>query len=573
MGGKTANAGNAQARGPRLATSPLIFILIILWGLSGPARGEDASLQIRLERALENARTITNIEIHYDDFLWLKRRPGSFFTKDFSRTMHVTYIASGGKYRIESQTESAQTTNIIKLKQTAFDGKLWAEFKSNGDQMVEQDGDMPGGDQPFCPLVQPFLFLSKASDDHPNYGLRFTDLHDPDILDGFILPNAADSSGADQFSFPGLPSNGRKQLWSVTCGEADPDFRPEKVSVIAYGGGKLPFDVESTNFFSDYTNIGAYYFPAKMVYSMFNVPTNRLQAPTLVLTGMVTMVSVKLPTQIPEATFRLDESKAAHIWNTGETKGYGVGLILGESGSNIVVKRIVAESPAGAQNVLQAGDRILSIAEANGSDVPVQAGKAGLPRAMTLLQGPKGTAVRLTFVPSGNDGAQTQVVTLLRGEVRGRLGGGALLTSGMKAPDIEMVALTNRAAEHLSDYAGKIVVLEFWASWCSPCQKSMADLQLDSARFPAWKDKVVVIAASVDDTADIAAKHIRMKGWDQTHNVWLATEDIRSYHVGGIPSAYVIDGKGSIVASGISMEDGLNIPEIVNRQLDGARKE
>jgi peroxiredoxin len=161
---------------------------------------------------------------------------------------------------------------------------------------------------------------------------------------------------------------------------------------------------------------------------------------------------------------------------------------------------------------------------------------------------------------------------LVRGEVRGRLSDGRLLTNGMKAPDIEMVVLTNRASEHLSDYAGKIIVLEFWASWCSPCQKSMADLQLQIASHPDWKDKVVLIAASVNDTADIAAKYIEAKGWNQTHNIWLKAKDIQSYHVGGIPAAYVIDAKGTIAAAGISVEEGLNIPDVVNQQLDASRK-
>ncbi len=142
----------------------------------------------------------------------------------------------------------------------------------------------------------------------------------------------------------------------------------------------------------------------------------------------------------------------------------------------------------------------------------------------------------------------------------------------MKAPDIEMVVLTNRAAEHLSDHAGKIIVLEFWASWCSPCQESMADLQLDLARNPNWKDKVVLIAASVDDTADIAAKHIEVKGWNQTHNVWLKAKDIQSYHVGGIPTAYVIDASRTIVVSGIAVGEHLKIADIVNQQLDAARR-
>jgi thiol-disulfide isomerase/thioredoxin len=192
---------------------------------------------------------------------------------------------------------------------------------------------------------------------------------------------------------------------------------------------------------------------------------------------------------------------------------------------------------------------------------------------MAQLRGAIGSAVRLTFVPSGKNDSQTQIVTLVRGEVRGRLSDGRLLTKGMKAPDMEMIELTNRATEHLSDYAGKIVVLEFWASWCSPCQKSVADLQLDPVLYPSWKDKVVLIAASVDDTADIAAKHILAKGWNRTHNVWLKAKDIQSYHIGGIPSAYVIDASGTIAISGIAVEGRLNIPDIVNQHLDAARKE
>jgi thiol-disulfide isomerase/thioredoxin len=287
---------------------------------------------------------------------------------------------------------------------------------------------------------------------------------------------------------------------------------------------------------------------------------------------MVTVMSVKSPAQIPDSTFRLDESKAPRIWDWDEFKGYGVGLILGEDGSNIVVKRIVADSPAGAQNELHVGDIILAIAESNGLAILVHAGKADLPRASVLLRGLKGTLVRLTFMPFGKDDSQTRVVALARGEVRERIGSGPRLTNGMKAPDIEMVTLTNRASEHLSDYAGKIVVLEFWASWCSPCQKSMADLQLDLACYPGWKEKVVLIAASVDDTPDTAASRIRAKGWNQTHNVWLKSKDLLSYHIGGIPYAYVIDAKGTIAASGV-VEDQLNIPDIVNQQIAVARME
>jgi thiol-disulfide isomerase/thioredoxin len=536
-----------------------------------------------MEKALENARAITNVEIQFDNVLWIKGKPISAaasneflltmhtnypFANDSTRTSHFTYVAADGKYRSECRFESPPT-----FVQTAFDGKLWSEF-NGGDLMVQQDGDMPGDPHDLhCPLIQPFLFLSRESDDcFPCGGLRFTDLRSPGILNGLILPDAESSNGVVHVSFSGLPRFGVNQLWSIAIDDADPDFMPRTISRTLYAGSQGTNDFQTTYTLSDYTNLGAYHFPTKLARTTFDVPTNKLLAPTFASTGMVTVVSIRLPTQIPDSTFRLDESKAPHIFNTRETKGFGVGLVLAETGSNIVVKRITADSPAGRQDELHQGDRVLSIAESTGPAVPVHAGKADLPRAQSLLRGPKGTAVRLAFVPSGKVDAPTRVVTLERGEVRSRLGDGQLLTNGMKAPNIEMVVLTNRISEHLSDYAGKMVVLEFWASWCSPCQQSMAELQLEPARNPNWKDKVVLIAASVDDTADIAAKHTQERGWNQTRNVWLKAKDIQAYHVGGIPTAYVIDASGTIVVSGIAGDERLKIADIVNHHLDTTQK-
>jgi thiol-disulfide isomerase/thioredoxin len=536
-----------------------------------------------LEKSLENARSITNIEIQFDDLLWMKGRPISAaesnewtrtaktsypFSKDFTRTFHITYASSGEKYRVESHNESSTSTNIIKTEQTAFDGKLWSQFRSAGASMVQHDGDNPNGvEYPFNPLILPFLFLSRMSDDCLGGSLRFVDLRSPDVMNGLILPEAQSTNGVLKVSFPGLPLNGVNQLWNITMDVGDADFTPRTISNISHAGG----DLEQVFTLLDYTNLGAFRFPTKTAYSISSLPTNNLLPPTLAATGMISVVSVRIPAQLPDSAFQLDETKASRIWNTGETKGYGVGLVLGESGSNVVVKRIVADSPAGKQNELHVGDRILSIAGSNSKAVAVQAGKADLPRAIALLRGVKGSAVRLTFVASDKEDSQSHVITLVRGEVRERLAGGRLLTNGMKAPDIAMVTLTNRATEHLSDYAGKIIVLEFWASWCPPCQKSMADLQLVAARYPNWKNKVVLIAASIDDTADIAAKRIQERAWTQTHNVWLGDKDIKTYPVSAIPTAYVIDAKGTIIVSGNPGEELLDIPAIVNQQLDAAR--
>jgi thiol-disulfide isomerase/thioredoxin len=246
------------------------------------------------------------------------------------------------------------------------------------------------------------------------------------------------------------------------------------------------------------------------------------------------------------------------IQNTNSAIG-GIGAELRQQGTNVLVNSIIPDTPAAAQKTLQAGDRIIAVAEADAPAVPV----TNLMQTVAAVRGPKGTTVRVTIVHPGEENPQALEVSFVRGEVKRLWGDGVLLANGIKAPDIEMVDLTTKRPERPSDYAGKIIVLEFWATWCGPCQPRMAELQTYPGKNPNWKENVILIAASIDESGDKAVEHLKAKGWDQTHNVRVEIPALRAYHVDGIPTVYVIGRRGEIVAA-----NPQDICRTVNQELE-----
>ena len=122
------------------------------------------------------------------------------------------------------------------------------------------------------------------------------------------------------------------------------------------------------------------------------------------------------------------------------------------------------------------------------------------------------------------------------------------------APEIEFIPLGSEKKMKLSELRGKVVVLDFWATWCGPCQKPMADLQELRQAHPGWSDKVAIIPLSIDDTLDIVRRHVEKRGWTNTFNVWAAggwqSAPAKAFRVSGVPTTYIIDAAGKIVAAG-----------------------
>ncbi|MEO7715749.1 MAG: redoxin domain-containing protein [Capsulimonas sp.] len=130
-----------------------------------------------------------------------------------------------------------------------------------------------------------------------------------------------------------------------------------------------------------------------------------------------------------------------------------------------------------------------------------------------------------------------------------------VLANGVAAPDF--LATTSDGKEvHLSDYKGKRVIIDFWATWCGPCQASMPHL---NNVYKQVKDKdVVVLAVCVWDDKDSYAKWVtdNKTTYDFPTVFDPAGKGGKNiagelYKVSGIPTQFVVDKDGMIAASNV----------------------
>ncbi len=105
------------------------------------------------------------------------------------------------------------------------------------------------------------------------------------------------------------------------------------------------------------------------------------------------------------------------------------------------------------------------------------------------------------------------------------------------------------ADQRLSSYRGRIVVLNFWATWCVPCRKEMPDLAAIQNSYAPFG--VQVIGASADQLADQAKVLQFVRQAKINFPVWLGTttENMRQFGVGpGLPATIIIGADGKIAA-------------------------
>ena len=116
---------------------------------------------------------------------------------------------------------------------------------------------------------------------------------------------------------------------------------------------------------------------------------------------------------------------------------------------------------------------------------------------------------------------------------------------GEKAPDFELSTLDGELIK-LSDYVGKIVLLDFWATWCGPCRMAIPELvELQNE----YGDDLVIIGISLDQPYTQQNLLPFIQNYGINYPIVLGTlEVVEAYgNIRGIPTSFIINQEGVIV--------------------------
>lgn len=120
-----------------------------------------------------------------------------------------------------------------------------------------------------------------------------------------------------------------------------------------------------------------------------------------------------------------------------------------------------------------------------------------------------------------------------------------------KATPFKLKTLSGKTVQ-LSDYKGKVIFLNFWATWCLPCLKEMPSME---KLHNAMKGKdFVMLTINLDDKVKVVPEYV--KRLKVTFSVLLRDNEVASnYRIGAIPVTYIIGKDGIIIGKVIRSQD------------------
>lgn len=137
--------------------------------------------------------------------------------------------------------------------------------------------------------------------------------------------------------------------------------------------------------------------------------------------------------------------------------------------------------------------------------------------------------------------------------------------SGVEAPEIILPDPSGKDIA-LSSLRGKVVLIDFWASWCGPCRKEMPNVV---AAYKKYKSKgFEIYGVSLDKEKGAWVEAIKKDGitWVQVSDLkWWQSDVVKTYNIQGIPFTVLLDKEGKVIAKDLRGEAlDAKLKEILN---------
>jgi peroxiredoxin len=129
-------------------------------------------------------------------------------------------------------------------------------------------------------------------------------------------------------------------------------------------------------------------------------------------------------------------------------------------------------------------------------------------------------------------------------ELINKLGGGRPKKT-VKIIDAEIMNMNGKTSK-LSDYNGKVIMLNLWATWCPPCREEMPSMQ---NLYNDFKNKnFTIVAVSQGENLNTVKKFLDKKNYTFPIFIDNKNEVAKSYNTGSIPTTYLINKNGNLIA-------------------------
>jgi thiol-disulfide isomerase/thioredoxin len=114
------------------------------------------------------------------------------------------------------------------------------------------------------------------------------------------------------------------------------------------------------------------------------------------------------------------------------------------------------------------------------------------------------------------------------------------------APTLEAQDLSGNTIR-LDSFKGKYVIIDFWATWCTPCVIELPRLQ---EAYRKYHDAgLEIVSVSLDETRSAVVDFVKVRklSWVQLHNGTAGADLVEAFGISSIPSSYLIDPEGTII--------------------------